>query len=150
MNKKIVLALVAFLAVVGIFLGIYYVNQNKQNQPKQEDTSIQDQDPDQQETPKTKSFTVVVVHKDETSKEFTYEFTEEQTILGQILQSQELISGEEGPYGMYIKVVDGESAVYETDGAYWAFYVGENYATAGIDKTTVTDGAVYKLVYTVG
>ena len=148
MNKKIVLALVAFLAVIGLFLGVYYVNQNKQNQPKQEDTSVQDQG--QQETPKAKSFTVVVVHKDETSKEFTYEFTDEQTVLGEILQSEELISGEEGPYGMYIKVVDGESAVYETDGAYWGFYVGEDYATAGIDKTTVTDGAVYKLVYTVG
>ena len=49
---------------------------------------------------------------------------------------------------MYISHVDGERAVYEEDGAYWALYVGEEYATNGVELTPIEDGATYKLVYT--
>ena len=46
--------------------------------------------------------------------------------------------------------VDGEDAVYEEDGAYWALYEGEEYAQQGVDATPATDGGRYGLVYTVG
>jgi len=154
MNKKILLAVVALLVVVGVLLGVYFASQNSGKTPDSGEKTQQDQNGQEEggekETPKAKSFRVIVVHKDESTKEFTYEYTDNETVLGEQLQKEGLISGDEGPYGLYIKEVDGEQAVYETDGAYWGFYVGEDYATAGIDKTTVSDGAVYKLVYTVG
>ena len=93
-----------------------------------------------------KNITVTVVHSDGTSKDFTSETDEE--YLGPVLEEAGLIVGEEGPYGLVISEVDGETAVYETDGAYWALYEGDEYALQGIDTTPLTDGGVYKLVYT--
>jgi len=93
-----------------------------------------------------KEFTLTVVHSDGNSKTFTYQTRE--GYLGKALQDEGIISGEDGPYGLYIHEVDGERAVFEEDAAYWAFYEGEAYAMLGIDKTPIQHGAVYKLVYT--
>ena len=93
-----------------------------------------------------KSFTVTVVHKDGTSKDFTYETEEE--FVGPVLQKAGLIEGNMGQYGLEITKVDGEQAIYNEDKAYWAVYEGEEYALQGIDTTPVVDGRVYKLVYT--
>ncbi len=95
-----------------------------------------------------KKFTVTVVHADGTEKEFAYESAEAN--VGPVLEAAGLIKGNAGPYGLEITEVDGEAAIYETDGAYWAVYVGEEYALSGIDTTPITDGGVYKLVYTRG
>lgn len=95
-----------------------------------------------------KTFTVTVVHSDDSSKEFTYESQEE--FVGPVLETAGLIEGNAGPYGLEITKVDGEQAIYNTDKAYWAVYVGEEYALQGIDTTPVTDGGQYKLVYTRG
>ncbi|MBR4863174.1 MAG: hypothetical protein IKU07_01255 [Oscillospiraceae bacterium] len=95
-----------------------------------------------------KSFSVTVVHADGTEKVFAYESAE--TNVGPVLEAAGLIKGNAGPYGMEITEVDGETAIYSTDGAYWAVYVGEEYAMSGIDTTPITDGGVYKLVYTRG
>ena len=54
-----------------------------------------------------------------------------------------MISGEEGPYGLYVKTVNGITLDYEKDKAYWAFYEENAYANTGVDKTPVTEGAVY-------
>ena len=56
-----------------------------------------------------------------------------------------LIEGEEGPYGLYIKSVLGQVLDYETDGMYWSFYVGGEYAMTGVDLTPVTEGEHYML-----
>lgn len=95
-----------------------------------------------------KHFTVTVVHKDGTEKEFTYDTDEE--YLGTVLQAAGLIEGEEGPYGLMISAVDGEAADWNVDQGYWALYIGEEYATTGIDTTPIQDGATYSLVYTIG
>ena len=50
--------------------------------------------------------------------------------------------------GMY-NTVDGETADYSVDQSYWAFYIDGEYAMTGMDDAPVTDGAVYKLEYTV-
>ena len=87
-----------------------------------------------------KTFTVEVVHSDHTDAEY----------LGEVLLAEGLIAGEDGQFGLYITTVDGEPAVYEEDGAYWALYEGEDYAQQGVDKTPVLDGGAFSLVYTVG
>ena len=95
-----------------------------------------------------KKFTVTVVHADGSEKVFTYESDAEN--VGPVLLEAGLIKGNDGPYGLEITEVDGEQAIYDTDKAYWAVYVGEEYALSGIDTTPITDGGEYSLVYTVG
>jgi len=95
-----------------------------------------------------KTFTVTVIHKDQSEKTFTYTSNEE--FVGTVLKAEGLIKGNDGPYGLEITEVDGEQAIYATDGAYWAVYVGEEYAMTGIDTTPITPNGQYKLVYTVG
>lgn len=96
----------------------------------------------------SKHISVTVVHKDGTQREFTYDTDEE--YLGAVLTEAGLIEGEDGPYGLMISAVDGEVADWNVDQGYWALYVGEEYATTGIDTTPVYDGSSYTLEYTIG
>ena len=96
----------------------------------------------------TKKITVEVTHQDGSSKSFTYETQAE--YLGEVLQAEGLVRGEEGVYGFYITEVDGEQAIFESDGAYWALYQGDTYASTGIDQTPIADGDVFSLIYTTG
>lgn len=66
-------------------------------------------------------------------------------ILGNALLSLGLIEGEDGPYGLYIKKVNGILADHDVDQTYWAFYINGEYAMAGVDGTEIVNGATYKL-----
>ena len=88
-----------------------------------------------------KTFTFTVVHADGTTKDFTITTTE--TILADALVNEGIIAGEDGPYGLYVKTVDGETLDYETDGKYWALYIDGQYAVTGVDSTEIKDGATY-------
>jgi len=128
-NKKILLAVAAVVVLIAVFVGIWFATRPKTSEG-------------------SKTVTVEVVHKDQSSKTFTYKTDAE--FLGEVLLAEGLVKGEEGPYGLYMTEVDGERAVYEEDGAYWALYQGEEYATLGVDETPVNDGDAFSLVYTVG
>lgn len=94
------------------------------------------------ETPATvRTFTFQVVAPDGTENRYTVE-TDADTV-GAALIAKGLIEGEEGPYGLYVKTVDGITLDYETDGMYWAFYVDGEYGITGVELTDITDGAVY-------
>lgn len=95
-----------------------------------------------------KSITVEVVHRDGQSRSFSYRT--DHTHLGPLLLEEGLVEGEDGPFGLYIHVVDGQRAVYEEDGAYWALYEGEEYASTGADTLPIADGDHFRLVYTLG
>ncbi len=92
------------------------------------------------------TITVDVVGSDGTTTPFTIQTAE--TTLRAALEQEKLIQGEDGPYGLYIKTVNGELADYDVNGAYWALYIGEEMAMTGVDSIQLTDGAHYKLVYT--
>ena len=128
-NKKLIVAVAALVAVIVLMGGIFLATR-----------------PDT--VAGGKNVTVTVVHKDGTQRVFEYATDAE--YLGEVLLEAGLIEGEEGAYGLYVKVVDGERADYELDGAFWAFYEGAESALQGIDQTPVADGAVYRLVYTYG
>ena len=70
--------------------------------------------------------------------------TDEKTV-GAALTALGLINGEEGPYGLYIKSVNGITADYDKDQTYWAFYQGEDYASASADQTEIVPGTAYAL-----
>lgn len=103
--------------------------------------------PKQETEAKQMSFTVTVVHADESTKDFTY--TTDAEKLGDYLEDQGLIDSEGADPGMF-HTVDGEKADWNVNQSYWALYIGEEYAMSGIFDTPITDGAVYKLVYTIG
>ena len=126
MNKKILWVIIAVLLVAAM-AAAYFLTRPSGNDD-------------------LKDFTLVIVHKDGVEKKM--EMRSDAEFLGPLLQEKGIIEGDMGDYGLYIKKVDGEKAVYEEDNAYWAFYVGEEYAVLGIDKTPIEDGATYKLVYT--
>lgn len=93
----------------------------------------------------SKTFTIEV-KAEEQSVTFTIH-TDKKTI-GDALIENDLISGEEGPYGLYIKKVNGITADYDIDQSYWAFYINDEYAMTGVDTTEITEGAKYQLAYT--
>ena len=128
-NKKLIVLVLALVVLVGALLGVYLATR-----------------------PETaagaKTITVTVVHGDGASKDFTYNTDEE--FLGAVLLAEGLVEGEMGPYGLMISAVDGEEAVWEVNSAYWALFVGDEYATSGADSTPVYDGSTFKLEYTIG
>ena len=128
-NGKLIIAAVAVLVLAAVFAGVWAATRPAASQG-------------------AKTITVEVVHKDESSKTFTYHTDAE--YLGEVLQAEGLGKGDPGGYGLYITEVDGEAAVYETDGAYWAFYQGGEYANQSVDQTPINDGDAFSLVYTVG
>lgn len=72
------------------------------------------------------------------------------TTVGAALIGEGLIEGEESSYGLYVKSVNGLTADFDADGAYWAFYVNGEYAEAGVDQTDIEEGKTYAFVYTKG
>ena len=88
-----------------------------------------------------KSFTFIVV--DGEGAEETFEVKTDAQTVGEALMDEGLIEGEEGQYGLYVKVVNGITADYDKDGTYWAFYIGEEYAMTGVDMTDIEDGETY-------
>lgn len=77
----------------------------------------------------------------------TFTVKTDEEILGDALLAVDLIAGEEGPYGLYVKVVNGMTADYDKDGHYWSLLIDGDYAMTGVDSTEITEGTVYRLVY---
>lgn len=68
--------------------------------------------------------------------------------VGDALLENQLVEGDNGEYGLFITKVNGISAVYEKDNAYWAFYIDGQMADTGVSGAPVEDGKSYSLVYT--
>ncbi len=81
-------------------------------------------------------------------KETKYEIHTDETTVGAALMKLGLIEGEEGPYGLYVKVVNGITAIYEEDGSYWAFYENGEYGMTGVDLTEINPDVAYSFVQT--
>ena len=90
----------------------------------------------------TKSFTLEVCAYDKTIK-LTVK-TDAQTV-GEALSALNLIEGEDGEYGLFIKKVNNIVADYDEDQTYWAFYINGDYAMSGVDTTDIVSGTTYKM-----
>lgn len=90
-----------------------------------------------------KTFTFVVTDGDGNETEFEISSTKQ--YVGEALLEEDLIEGEEGPYGLYVKEVNGILADYDVTGTYWAFYIDGEYAVSGVDTTEIEEGKVYSL-----
>lgn len=127
----ILLALVAAVLVTALLVGLW-LHYRPAAQPDADPTG--------------KTFSVVVAHSDGSEK--TFQYTSQEQYLGTVLVAEGLVQGDNAEYGLYIKVVDGEQAIYEEDTAYWSIFVGEESAMTGADQIVIQDGVTYKLVYT--
>ena len=136
-NKKTIIALIALVVVIGLMIGVYSATRPKTRA-----------EVPQESTEASVSITVTVVHKDGSEKVF--ELETDALYLGEVLISEGIVEGEEGPYGLMISAVDGEVADWNVDQSYWAIFIGEEYATVGADEIVLEDGGVYSLVYTRG
>ena len=88
-------------------------------------------------------FPLTIADKD--GNEISLSVRTEKTVVGEALQELGLLEGEEGPYGLYVKTVNGIRADYDKDKVYWAFYINGEYAVSGVDVTEITDGDTYAL-----
>ncbi len=89
-----------------------------------------------------KSFLFDVVEKE--GKETHYQVKTDETTVGAALLANNLIEGDVGEYGLYVKKVLGIEADYDKTGTYWAFYIGDEYASSGVDTTDIVEGTLYK------
>ena len=126
-NNKGVIALIIVLVLAAAALVIWQTNKLETQQGGKE-------------------ITINVDHLNGDDTTFTIH-TDEEYLRG-ALEQEDLIEGTESEYGLYVLTVDGETADYNTDGSYWAFYQGDAYAELGVDQTPIHDGDSFKLVYT--
>lgn len=81
-------------------------------------------------------------------KSVTFTVNTDKETVGEALAENDLISGENGAYGLYVKVVNGITADYDVNKSYWSFSKNGEYMQTGVDKTDLTDGEHYELIYT--
>ena len=87
---------------------------------------------------------------DDTQKSTVYTVNTDAEYLRQALEETEglTVEGTESELGLMVDTVNGVTADYGTDGAYWAFYLDGDYCTYGVDDQPVEDGQAYSIVYT--
>ena len=89
----------------------------------------------------SKSFEFTVVNM--AGEETTFEVKTDEDTVGAALLENNMIAGEDGDYGLYVKTVNGETVDYDKDGKYWAFYINGEYGMTGVDSTDIVDGDSY-------
>ena len=96
----------------------------------------------------SKTITISVV--DSKMQTVTYTTKTDAEFLRQAMEETEglTFSGDESEYGLMVTVVNGETADFNVDGSYWAFYINDEYCNYGIDSQPVADGDSFKIEYT--
>jgi len=92
----------------------------------------------------TGSKTFTFVFDDFEGNDITFTISTNKTILADALREHDLIDGEEGDFGLYVKRVNGILHDFDKDATYWSLYIGDDYALTGVDTTEITDGATYR------
>jgi hypothetical protein len=92
----------------------------------------------------TKTVMVEVVAED---KSVTFTIHSDKNTLGDALVEHNLIDGEMGAYGLYIKKVNGITADYDINKCYWGVNKNGEGLMTGIDGVEFANGEHYELVY---
>jgi hypothetical protein len=94
-----------------------------------------------------KTITVQVLHKDGEERVFTLETGE--AYLGAVLTAEGVVEDNQGPYGLYMLTVDGET-VDEGAQEWWKLTKGGEMVNSSADSTPIADGDHFELTFTVG
>lgn len=140
-NKRItrLFSLVLLLLVVAATM-LTVSCEKQQNDSNTTDTAI--------ESAEQLTITLTVVDEAGESRDFV--ITTDAKTLGEALIEEGLIEGEEGPYGLYVKKVNGIEADYDKNQAYWSFEMDGKALMTGVDSTPISDGDKFSAVYTRG
>ena len=125
-NKGPIIALAGRLCVALLFAGVFFATR-------------------QGTTAGSKALTIEVVHGSGETKEFHLHTDAE--YLGQALDEAAEIGvvGEDGPYGIYIRTVDGETCS-DAEQTWWAVRQNGVDLMVGADQQPINDGEHYELV----
>lgn len=139
--KKKMICILSFVLIAVMALVLYGCGKNNETETTSPDTTIT---PAVQKEVLGEGSTVFDFSVTDAEGNVTYFeiHTDKQTV-GEALLDLELIEGEDGDYGLYVKTVNDITYDYDKDGKYWAFYENGVYATAGVDQTAITAGASY-------
>ncbi len=80
----------------------------------------------------------------------TFTINTNETYVADALLEHELVAGDSGAYGLYIKSVNGIRADYDLDKAYWNFTVQGETSMLGASQTEIQSGAKYEFTCTAG
>ena len=151
-NKKLKSLLFCMMLIVA--MAFTTVGCNKKESASEDTTTVvletQESETEAQETETSAAevlgegetmFLFTVVDKD--GNETNFEIHTDKEIVGEALLDLELIAGDDGEFGLYVKTVNGITADYDVDQTYWAFYVDGEYAMTGVDATNIEEGKTY-------
>ncbi len=132
-STKIIIAVLSVLVVICALFAVYKIAG-----PKAQSGS--------------KAITVTVTDDKGATKEYSLKTDAE--FLSQAMDELSASSdfsyeGSDGDYGLYITAVNGVTADYDADGAYWSIYVNDEYGMFGADSQPVADGDKFGFVYEV-
>ena len=92
-----------------------------------------------------KTVTVKVIADEQ---ELTFTIHTDKDTLGDALLEHKLVDGEDGPFGLYVKAVNGIVADYDIDQTYWSFTKNGELMMVGVDSAEIADGEQYELTRT--
>lgn len=143
---------VALIAAMALFATGCIGNQPKEepqgsSQATQNDVTPSTGDTQSQQTDNVKGTgaTTFFFKVKDGANETDFEIHTDKKTVGEALLELELIEGEEGPYGLYVNAVNGVTADWDTEKAYWSLLIDGEYAVTGVDMTDIVPGTTYTL-----
>ena len=94
-----------------------------------------------------KKTVVLEVKAEDKSVEFTFRTNTD--VLADVLTEHNIISGNEGPYGIYVTCVNGIEANYDENKSFWSLEKEGLQLTTGVSETGIKDGDRFSFVYTI-
>lgn len=95
--------------------------------------------------------TVVIEVVDDEGTSVEYEVHTDAEYLLEAMEDAEGLEfdGEDGDYGFTVYTVNDVTADFNTDGAYWSFYLNNEYCNYGVSEQPVNDGDEFMIKYEV-
>ena len=91
-----------------------------------------------------KGSTTVEVEVKVENQSVTFTVHTDKTTLADALLEHELVAGEDGAFGLYIKVVNGITADYDVDQSYWELTKNGEKLMTGASGVNIADGEHYE------
>ncbi len=128
-NKKAILGAIAAVIIIAALIAVYAIFGAKP-------------------TTGSKNITIEVINQ--TSQSTVYDVSTDAEYLKQAMDEADGLtySGTESEYGMMVEVVNGETAIYGENNAYWSFYVNGEYCNYGIETQPIANGDAFQIVFT--
>ena len=138
-NIKQMLSFIVCMLLIAA-MALFTIGCNDNAKQESENSSVTQTDVKEIGNGKTKlSFVAVDLKGNETE----FQVKTDKATVGVALAEHNIIAGEEGSYGLYVKTVNGITLDFDKDGTYWAFYVDGKYGEKGVDQTEINENSVY-------